>query len=91
MRIRPQTRTRLAVLALALFVAAIPVKTGASSVTYTYDLLGRVTTAVYDNGLCVAYAYDANGNRTSQTNTMSGGPGSPIWGSGVWGCFVWTP
>jgi len=61
-----------------------------ASVSYTYDQLGRVTTAVYDNGMCVAYAYDKNGNRTSQTNTISSPAESPIWGSGVWGCFSWT-
>jgi YD repeat-containing protein len=34
------------------------------SVVYTYDALGRVTTASYDTGVIVIYAYDANGNRT---------------------------
>jgi YD repeat-containing protein len=74
---------------LLSFGVVIPDVTSASSI-YTYDQLGRVTTAVYDNGLCVAYSYDANGNRTSQTNTLSGGPTSPTWGSGTWGCFGWT-
>jgi YD repeat-containing protein len=60
-----------------------------AAVSYTYDLLGRVRTAVYDNGACVAYAYDADGNRTSQTNTNGGAPISSVWGSGVWGCFPW--
>jgi YD repeat-containing protein len=62
-----------------------------ASVSYTYDPLGRVTTALYDNGLCVAYSYDANGNRTSQNNTISTPATTPIWGAGVWGCFSWTP
>lgn len=62
-----------------------------ASASYTYDQVGRVTTALYDNGVCVAYVYDANGNRTSQTNSISGAPESPAWGSGVWGCFPWTP
>lgn len=63
-----------------------------ASIVYTYDQLGRVTTAVYDNGLCIAYSYDANGNRTAQSNTLSGGSsGNPAWGSGTWGCFNWTP
>lgn len=63
----------------------------ALSVTYTYDSLGRVTTALYDNGTCVVYAYDANGNRTAQTNTNGGSPIMPTWGTGTWGCFSWTP
>jgi YD repeat-containing protein len=61
-----------------------------ASALYTYDAVGRVTSALYDNGTCVAYLYDANGNRTSQNTTLSGTPVSPVWGSGVWGCFAWT-
>jgi len=62
-----------------------------ASVTYTYDQVGRLATALYDNGVCVVYNYDASGNRTAQTNTLSGAPATPIWGTGVWGCFKWTP
>ncbi len=69
--------------------ALIPEKSIASD-SYTYDLDGRVTTTLYANGLCIAYAYDANGNRTSQTNTISGVSESPVWGQGMWGCMVWT-
>ncbi|MFD1985440.1 RHS repeat domain-containing protein [Mesorhizobium newzealandense] len=58
-----------------------------SSVSYGYDDLGRVTSALYDNGMCIAYSYDANGNRTAQNNAV----GTTVWGSGVWGCFNWTP
>jgi YD repeat-containing protein len=75
---------------LALLAGTIPNARGAS-VSYTYDRVGRVTTAVYDNGTCIAYAYDAAGNRTSQITTVSGTPEMPTWGSGAWGCFVWTP
>lgn len=57
---------------------------------YTYDQLGRVTTASYPSGVCIKYVYDANGNRTAIT-TISTTPGSPAWGSGVWGCIQWTP
>lgn len=62
-----------------------------SSSDFTYDPDGRVTTALYDNGSCIAYGYDTNGNRASQTNTISGTPELPTWGSGVLGCFKWTP
>ena len=54
------------------------------SVGYTYDALGRLTTANYDTGVCLAYAYDANGNRLTQTITVGVAPGG-----GVWGCFNW--
>lgn len=89
MRTRPKTLL-LIVSALGLPGTFTPIR-AVSSVIYTYDQLGRLSTALYDNGLCIAYIYDAAGNRTSQTNTISGAPESPIWGSGVWGCFPWTP
>lgn len=54
------------------------------SVFYTYDALGRLSTASYDTGVCVIYAYDANGNRLSQTIRVGSGSGT-----GVWGCFIW--
>lgn len=76
-------------MASALIVLASIVRDASGAgVIYTYDLAGRVTTALYDNGLCIAYVYDANGNRTAQTNST---PGPPAWGSGAWGCFSWTP
>jgi YD repeat-containing protein len=65
---------------------SVPDASGAGG-SYTYDLPGRVATALYDNGICVAYGYDAAGNRTAQTNASAG---SPAWGSGAWGCFSWT-
>ncbi len=83
-------RARVAAALLALLGILIP--GGAiGSVSYTYDQLGRLTTGLYDNGLCIAYSYDANGNRTAQTNTISSAPEQPTWGTGVWGCFTWTP
>lgn len=55
------------------------------SVAYTYDSLGRVTTASYDTGVCIIYTYDANGNRLSETiNVTAAGA------TGVWGCFNWN-
>ena len=41
----------------ALLVAAVLVPDGVfASGSYTYDLVGRLTTAIYDNGTCVAYS-----------------------------------
>ena len=81
-------------LSLVSLIAVCLTGTGASavaiSVSYTYDLSGRVATAFYSNGVCVIYAYDANGNRTAQTNTNAAGATSAVWGAGVWGCFPWT-
>lgn len=59
------------------------------SVAYTYDALGRVTTASYDTGVCIVYTYDPNGNRTSETVNL-GTVTTPTWGTAVWGCFNWT-
>ena len=57
------------------------------AVVYTYDALGRITTATYDTGVIVIYTYDSNGNRLSQTinvNTSTGTWGSFNWGSANW-------
>ncbi len=66
---------RKSLLAIMVSVSAVYFVIGLStaqaaangSVIYTYDALGRVTTASYDTGVIVIYTYDANGNRTSQT------------------------
>lgn len=42
---------------------------GAGTVTYTYDLLGRITDVVEPDGSTIHYTYDANGNMTSTTRT----------------------
>jgi YD repeat-containing protein len=78
------------ILPLVILLGTRVANAATASIQYTYDQLGRVTTALYDNGTCIAYTYDANGNRTEQTFTTSGTPLSPVWGSGVWGCFSWT-
>jgi hypothetical protein len=76
----------------ALLFLATGASQGAETVTYGYDQVGRVTSAAYDNGLCVIYVYDPNGNRTTQNYSMSSAPASQNWGSGVWGCYLkWTP
>jgi YD repeat-containing protein len=61
------------------------------SVAYTYDPLGRVTTASYDTGVCVIYSYDANGNRTSQTVLVIGSSTTGVWGCFNWGQKNWGP
>ena len=51
---------------VVLFVTSFALADG---VTYTYDSLGRITSANYANGAAVQYAYDANGNRTTLSVT----------------------
>ncbi|WP_271528604.1 RHS repeat domain-containing protein [Bradyrhizobium sp. CCBAU 25338] len=74
------------ILAMGLSLTAIhPGQAANGSVAYTYDALGRVTTASYDTGVCIIYTYDANGNRLSETiNVTAAGA------TGVWGCFNWN-
>lgn len=67
----------------------IPQQSIASS-SYIYDAAGRLTIARYDNGACIAYAYDANGNRTSVA-TLAATPPAPTWGTAIWGCILWSP
>jgi hypothetical protein len=40
--------------------------------------------AGYDTGVCIIYTYDLNGNRLSETTTVTAGSIT-----GTWGCFVW--
>lgn len=80
---------RLLTIGLVLFVSASSAN-AQTVVRYTYDRVGRVTTALYDNGICVVYSYDANGNRTGRTVFAAGTPNTPTWGTGVYGCFNWS-
>lgn len=54
------------------------------SVLYNYDALGRLATASYDTGICIAYTYDANGNRLSEKILVPSDSDT-----GIWGCFNW--
>lgn len=81
-----------AAIALGASVSAAAHAANSAETVYTYDQLGRLMTALTPaTGVCIAYSYDATGNRTSETITISGAPESPTWGTGVAGCFLWTP
>lgn len=65
---------KVAVLFIAAgFIGTPLVKAANASVVYTYDALGRITTASYDTGVIIIYTYDANGNRTSQVINVNSG------------------
>jgi YD repeat-containing protein len=61
-----------------------------AATTYLYDLVGRLTVIRYDNGVCVAYSYDADGDRTSSSTALNA-TGPLEWGASAWGCKTWTP
>src|SRR5688572_5584387 len=79
---------------IAMLLGAPAGFTATGSVVYTYDPLGRISTASYDTGVIIIYKYDANGNRTAQViNVNSGGL---IWTatstpctSNCWGAALW--
>jgi hypothetical protein len=60
---RRSRRVTLTLLAPALVgvLAASDAVQADGSVTFGYDQTGRVSSAAYDNGLCVVYAYDQAG------------------------------
>jgi YD repeat-containing protein len=78
---------RLFVAALASILLYQPPANAAT--TYLYDLVGRLTVIRYDNGVCVAYSYDANGDRTSSSTALNA-TGSLKWGASSWGCKIWS-
>ena len=49
-----------------LFLFLAPPSTPANTLSYLYDNLGRLTAVTYDNGIEIAYTYDALGNRTNK-------------------------
>lgn len=53
----------------------------ASSITYTYDALGRVITSTGPNGATVQYSYDLAGNRTAVNTSGTTSPASGAAGS----------
>jgi YD repeat-containing protein len=83
-------RSCVGLLALAGALAGLLMTTGPASsangsVVYTYDALGRIITASYDTGVCIGYAYDANGNRLSERILVT-----TATSIGVWGCYNWN-
>jgi YD repeat-containing protein len=58
---------RLSTILLSVLLTA---NGSASSVTYTYDALGRLVATSYDNGSHITYTLDAAGNRVSMVQSL---------------------
>jgi len=79
-----------------------PARAANGSITYTYDALGRVSTASYGTGVIVLYSYDKAGNPTTTslnvntaTLTWTSTPAPPscasnCWGGANWGILKWS-
>jgi len=85
----PSRIPTLVVAALMLISLNSGAEAANGSVAYTYDALGRVTSASYDTGVIIIYTYDANGNRLSQT--INANSTNAVWGSFNWGAALWHP
>lgn len=82
-----RTRAVTVLILAALLICSLAAKRASAANLYTYDALGRITTATYDTGVIIIYTYDSNGNRLSQTinvNTTVGTWGIFNWGSANW-------
>ncbi len=83
-----QGKARLIASLITLLGILVTHGVSASTSSYTYDELGRLTTIIYVNGVGVSYTYDANGNQTS-SSIVTCGTGPLTWGTGLWGCSIW--
>jgi hypothetical protein len=77
------------IVSAALLASAAPAIADTKTTHFGYDANGRLTTGLYDNSKCVLWAYDPNGNRTSQ-QTVATAASPPIWGQVNWGSVNWT-
>lgn len=60
------------VLAKVYNAAVLSSTTTVTTITYTYDALGRLTNADYSNGDSFAYGYDSVGNRLTKETVIDG-------------------
>lgn len=69
--------------------AATTIRADTQSGFFGYDSNGRLAIHNLGASRCDFYAYDANGNRTSQQTIVT--PAEvPVWGSVAWGAFSYS-
>jgi len=59
------------ILAATVLALALSAMNAVAATTYSYDTLGRLKQAKYDNGKEINYTYDQAGNRTSVVTQTS--------------------
>ena len=64
------------IIPVLVFIAFVSV--ARAGVTYTYDTLGRLSLATYDNGKTITYTYDPAGNRTQVATANSAPKGAVV-------------
>jgi hypothetical protein len=62
---------------LLLLIGLVTLDAMASSITYTYDSLYRVTNVDYGNGSVISYTYDPAGNRLTYSGTVANDTTAP--------------
>jgi hypothetical protein len=60
-----------AAMAITVLVYAVCTSASMAGVTYSYDTLGRLSKAAYDNGKEIDYTYDPAGNRSQVVTQMT--------------------
>jgi YD repeat-containing protein len=85
---RLQNRLKRNLLAATLLISGSSAASAQPSLLIDLQASQALMLLIQAGGMCVSYAYDANGNRTAQT-VVTIGPGAAQWGTGTYGCFVW--
>lgn len=88
---RRSFRKSLTLLSGACLLSAIvaePAHAAGSGMLVGAEMAALIQILVQSPNLCIAYTYDANGNRTGQVNSVYGS--GATWGSVAYGCFTWT-
>jgi YD repeat-containing protein len=85
-------------IAFAVFCAFPILEAHSSTLSYSYDELGRLIQEIYEDGTTITYTYDEVGNRLSKEVLVGGGTGITVtspdggetWGAGTSKTIHWT-
>lgn len=88
LNLRARNRRRMAVIGLCLGFFSVPAQAN-GLITINSQIAASLMLLTSGSSLCVTYAYDKNGNRTSEVTVGVPSSGA-VWGSSPFGCFNWT-